>query len=99
MVGSDHDLLQTEVERHLLRSIVERRETCGQAAEALMRAGLVGPGHPGDLDMLQRLANKAVEPLMLGDVGHQDKTIGAWRQEMADVLSELIFYMARRSRG
>lgn len=45
-----------------------------------------------DYDLLKRVAKKAAEPF--GD-DNLNKTISEWRKEMAELMSEVIFYVAK----
>lgn len=50
-----------------------------------------------DFEMLTRIARKWSEPLT-DDIA-PEKTIGEWRKELAALLTEVMFYVADRTRG
>lgn len=48
--------------------------------------------------MLERIADKAAEPLIC-DGENAGKTVGAWRHEMAELITEAMWYVAIQRRA
>lgn len=48
-----------------------------------------------DFEMLKRVAQKWIEPL--DDEASPGKTVGEWRREVAQLMSEVVTYVSQRS--